>query len=64
MAQDPTREELAELLLDEAGHAMSVAAVRGFPEEGLQVLADDRVEHGVLGVARAICGVGVRHILG
>jgi hypothetical protein len=31
-----------------------VAAVRGFLEEGLQVLADDGVEHGVLRVAGLI----------
>ena len=64
MGQDPTREELAELLLDEAGQARSVAAVRDFPEEGLQVLADDGVEHGVLGVAGLIRAVGMRHALG
>ena len=64
MAQHAAREELAELLLDEAGQAMSVAAVRDFPEEGLQVLADDRVEHGVLGVARAIRAMGMGHALG
>jgi hypothetical protein len=35
VGQDPAREELAELLLDEAGQAVSVAAVGGFPAEGL-----------------------------
>ena len=64
MAQDATREELAELLLDEAGQAMSVAAVRDFPEEGFEVLADDGVEHGVLGVAGLIRAVGMGHALG
>jgi hypothetical protein len=59
----PHRQELAELLLDEAGQAVSVAPVRGFSEEGLEVLADDGVEHGVFGVAGAIRGVGVCHAL-
>ena len=64
MGQDPAREELAELLLDEAGQAVSVAAVGGFPEEGLQMFADDGVKHGVLGVARLIRAMGMRHALG
>jgi len=35
MGQDSAREELAKLLLDEAGQAVSVAPVGGFPQEGL-----------------------------
>jgi hypothetical protein len=51
MGRHATRKELAELLLDEARQAVSVAAVRDLPEEGIQVLADDGVEDGVFGVA-------------
>ena len=64
MAQHAAREELAELLLDEAGQAVSVAAVRDCPEEGFEVFADDGVEHGVLGVAGLIRTVGMGHALG
>jgi len=53
------REELAELLLDEAGQAMSVTPVGGFPQEGRQMFADD----GVLGVTGPICGVEMSHAL-
>ena len=41
-----TGEEFAELLPDGTGQAVSVAASRGFPEEGLAVLQNDGVEHG------------------
>jgi hypothetical protein len=58
------RKELAELLLDEAGQAAAVAAVRDVPEEGLQGFPDDGVEHGVLAVAGLIRMVGMRHALG
>ena len=64
MGQHATREEFAELPLDEAGQAVAVAAGRGFPEEGLEMLADDGVEHGVLAVAGLIRAVGMRHALG
>ena len=64
MGQHTTREELAELLLDEAGQAAAVAVVRDFAEEGLEVLTDDGVEHGVLGVARLIRAVGMGYALG
>jgi hypothetical protein len=37
MGQHPTREELAELLLDEAGQTVSVAAGGDFLEEGFEV---------------------------
>jgi hypothetical protein len=63
MGQDPAREELAEFPLDEAREAVSVAAIRDSPEEGLQVLTNDGVEHGVLGVARLIRAMGMRHAL-
>jgi len=64
MTQHPATEKLAKLLLDEAGQALAVAEVRDFPEEGLQVLADDGVEDGVLGVAGLIRAVGMRHAHG
>jgi len=64
VGQDPAREELAELLLDEAGQAVSVASVGGFPQEGLQMFADDGVEDGVLGVAGLIRAKGMVHALG
>ena len=35
VGQDPAREELAELLLDEAGQAVAVAPVGGLLQEGL-----------------------------
>jgi hypothetical protein len=63
MAQHPAREELAELLFDEARQPVSVAAVRDCPEEGLQVLADDGVEDGVFGVAGLIRAMGMGHAL-
>jgi hypothetical protein len=64
MGQHSTRKELAKLLLDEAGQAVAVAAGRDFPEEGFQVLADDGVENGVLGVAGLIRAVGMHHAQG
>ena len=63
MAQHAAREELAELLLDEARQAVSVVAVRDFPEEGLQMLADDGVEDRVLGVAGLIRAMAMVHAL-
>jgi hypothetical protein len=63
MAQHPAREELAELLLDEARQAVSVVAVLDLPEEGLQVLVDDGVEDGMLGVTGLICAMGKGHAL-
>ena len=63
MGEDSAREELAELLLDEAGQAMSVAPVGGFPQEGLQMFADDGVEDRVLAVAGLIRAMGMVHAL-
>jgi hypothetical protein len=60
----PTGEELPELLPDEAGQAAAVAAVGDFPEEGLEVLPDDGVGHGVVSVAGLIRAMGMRHALG
>ena len=64
VGEHAAREEPAELLLDEAGQAVSVAPVGGFPQEGLQMFADDGVEDRVLGVARLIRAMGMRHTLG
>jgi len=64
MGQHATREELAELLLDEAGQAVSVAAVGDFVEERFEVLTNDGVEDGVVGVAGLIRAVRMGHDLG
>jgi hypothetical protein len=64
MGQHPTREELAELLLDEAGQTVSVAAGGDFLEEGFEVLTNDGVEDGVVGVAGLIRAMGMGHGLG
>jgi len=64
MGQDSAREEVAELLLDEAEQAMSVAPVEGFPQEGFQMFADDDVEDRVLGVAGLRRAMGMVHALG
>ena len=63
MGEHAAGEELAELLLDEAGQAVSVAPVGGFPQEGLQMFADDGVEDGVLGVVGLIRAVRMGHAL-
>ena len=42
---------------------MSVVAVRDFPEEGLQVLADDGVEDEVFDVTGLIRAMGMGHAL-
>ena len=63
MGQRAAGQELAELLLDEAGQAALVPAGGDFLEEGLEVLANHGVEHGVLGVARLIRAGGRRHTL-
>jgi hypothetical protein len=43
---------------------MPVAGLRHRAQEGLQVLGDDLMEHGVLGVARTIHQLGWRHAQG
>jgi len=45
------RQELPELALDELRQARAVAGLCHRAQEDLQVLGDDLVEHGVLGVA-------------
>ena len=59
--QDPAAEEVAELVLDKGRQAVAVGAIRGGSPEGLEVLPNDGGEHGVLGVARPIRGVRMRH---
>ena len=59
-----TRQELPELPLDELRQAGPFTSLRRRAEEGLQVLADDPMEHGVLGVSRAIHGLGTGHSSG
>jgi hypothetical protein len=64
MGQHSAREEPAELLLDEAGQVVSVTPVGDLPEEGFEVLKNDAVEDGVVGVAGLIRAVGMGHDLG
>ena len=59
--QHATRQELPELPLDELRQADPLASLRGLAQEGLQMLADDLMEHGVLGVTRSIHGLCTRH---
>lgn len=63
VVEHAAREELAELLPDEPGQAAAVAAIRAFAEEWLQVLPNDGVEHGALGVAGLIRAVRIGHAL-
>jgi hypothetical protein len=59
--EHPIRQELPELPLDEPRQAATLAGLRRLAQEGLQVLADDLMEHGVLGVARSIHGLDTCH---
>ena len=59
--EHPTRQELPELPFDELREADALARLRRRAQEGLQVLADDLMEHGVLGVARPIHGLDTCH---
>jgi hypothetical protein len=58
------RQELPELALDELRQARAVAGRRHRVQEGLQMLGDDLMEHGVLGVSRAIHGRDTSHASG
>jgi len=58
------RQELPELALDELRQARAVAGLRHRTQEGLQVQRDDLMEHGVLGVSRAIHGRDTSHASG
>src|SRR5262245_2614744 len=59
--EHPAKQELSELTLDELRQAYPVAGLRGHVQEGFQLLADHLVEHGMLGVSRAIHGRHTRH---
>ena len=56
MREDPAFEVRAELPLDEAGHW--TVAFAGAREEGLELLADDSVQHGLVRAASFVppCG--------
>ena len=53
-----------ELALDQVRQARSVAGLRQRVQEGLQVERNDLMEHGVLGVSRAIHGRETSHASG
>jgi hypothetical protein len=52
--QHPAGQEVSELLLNELRQGGSVALAFGGLEEGLEVLVDHAVQHGVLSVARPV----------
>lgn len=61
--QHSARKELPKLPLDEPQEAGAFASGRHLAHGILQVLADDRVEHGVLRVTGSIRRLGKRHAL-
>jgi hypothetical protein len=58
------QQEVPELALHELRQAHAVASFRHRAREGLQMLGDDLVQHGVLGVSRAIHGRNTSHASG
>ena len=58
------QQELPGLPLDELRQARPAAGLRHRLQEGLQVERDDLVEHGVLGILRAIHGRDTSHTSG
>jgi hypothetical protein len=57
------RQELTELALDELREACPVAGLRHRAQEGLQVLGDDLMEHGGLGVTGPVdCSLNQRPV--
>lgn len=62
MRQHPARQEGSELLLHELWQGGSVGLTLGGFEEGLEVLVDHAVQHGVLGVARPVVRGSEGHI--
>jgi len=52
-----TRDEVAELALDEGGQTVAAGAAGDLLQEGLEVLAHDAVQNTVLGRARAVVDV-------
>lgn len=61
MLEHATPQELPELPLHELREARPLAGLRRRAQEGLQVLADDLMEHRVLGVAGPIHRRDTRH---
>ena len=57
----PAQQELPELALHELRQARAVAGLRHRAQEGLQMLGDHLVQHGVLGVSRTIHGRDASH---
>ena len=57
----PTRQKLPEFPLDELRETGPLAGLCRRAQEGLQMLADNLMEHGVLGVSRAIHGLWTHH---
>jgi len=60
--EHPALLEVPELAFHELRQARPVARLRRRAQEGLQMLADHLVEHGVIGVSRAIHGHHTRHV--
>ena len=58
------QEEVPELALDELRQARAVGGLRHRAQEGLQVFGDHLMQHGVLGVSRAIHGRDTSHASG
>jgi hypothetical protein len=56
-----TRQEVPELPLDELREAEPFARLHARAQEGLQMFADDLIEHGVLGVSRLTHVLYARH---
>ena len=54
--EHPALQEVPELALHELRRARTVARLHRRAQEGLQMLADHLIEHGALGVSRAIHG--------
>jgi hypothetical protein len=62
--EHPAEQELPKLALHELRETHAVAGLRHRPQKGLQVLGDDLMQHGVLGVSRAIHGRDTSHASG
>ena len=59
--EDPARQKLPELSLDELRQACAIARLHGRAQERLEMLADYPMEHRVLSVSRAIHWHHIRH---
>ena len=62
--EDTAEQELPELALHELRQPRAVAGLRHRAQERLQMLGDDLMQHGVLGVSRAIRGRATFHASG